>query len=1419
MGGRPAGGRGPRSAERFGSLVALTSDIYWEQDAQYRFTHFSGTRTEMVEALLRMSLGKRRWDHKYVNMSAADWHAHRALLQARLPFRDLELGRVGDDGKLMWTSTSGEPFFNSHGRFAGYRGLGKDITARKREQALTALEHSTTRALAEAETNAAGVQAVLRAICELQGWPVGRYFVVDEEARLLRFAAAWSTEAPLAKAYAAKSKAMVYRPGQGLSGDAWETGEPVWVADVSKDARASGSGHLAARKPNLRGGALVIPVKDRGRTIGMLSFASPESKEPDELLLRSLRTIGDQLGQFLQRKQSEFALAQSEAEFRQTFELAASGIAHVSLDGRFMRVNRRLCTILGYGPDELIGRSVKDISHRDDRDVTDAERGRLRRGDVESTSFEKRYMKRDGTTVWVNLTVALVRNAKGEPQHEISIMEDISERKEAEAKLRRFRAGLDAAADMVFLVEPGTARVLDFNDAVCRTLGYARDELLGQPAIKVRLDVPLAQLLNEYERIERAKQQSETAQIVYRHRDGSPIPVEATRRLLHTAEGPILVINSRDLRERRAAENALRESEARFRSLTKLSSDWYWEQDAELRFTQFEGGGGEGGYDPAAVVLGKPVWENPGLDEASADWDAHRAALERREPFRDFEYSYTDKHGNRYYISASGEPIFDDEGRFKGYRGTARDITRRRRHEDELRRFRAAMDMSVDAIFLTERSTMRFVDVNKAACNALGHPRARLLAMGPDEVFGAPREEIERAFDEVVRKGRGGIRSERMYKDASGDERWTELHRRALETGGSWIIVTVARDITDRKLAEERRARNLRRQERIARFGQEALAERDPAELVRSAVQTLLEALNSEAVGYFEPGPNGGEMVLRALVGTNSDGAHGGVFRFADDHPVSRVQQNGEPSFVTGSELDIGWARLFGSVALTPVRAQQGVRAVLCIGQRAQDGFGDEAVNFMRAIATILSTALQRIDSETRLTYLAQFDSLTGLPNRALLTDRFAQAIVQAGRRATALGVLFVDLDEFKVVNDTLGHAAGDELLQATAKRLQASIRPGDTVARIAGDEFALLLADLGNQDHAAIVAQKIIAALSEPFSLRGREVLVTASIGIATFPGDAKEAEALLAAADAAMYRAKQSGRNAYQFFTPDLNVRMRARAETTAELRRALERDEFELHYQPKIDLQQRAVCGVEALLRWRHPTRGLVPPADFIPLLEESGLIVPVGEWVLKTACIALNQRIAAGFAPHTVAVNLSARQFRQQDLAERIKAIVAACDVEPSLVDLEITESHLVQEPEHAIRVLRSLRDAGIGLAIDDFGTGYSSLAYLTRFPLSALKIDRSFVAKSLEDETSAAIVRAIIDLAHTLRFTVIAEGVETEAQAVFLRGLRCTQGQGYLFARPMPEADLRTFLRAQPADAGLRPAGASREISAIRRGLP
>jgi diguanylate cyclase (GGDEF)-like protein len=438
-------------------------------------------------------------------------------------------------------------------------------------------------------------------------------------------------------------------------------------------------------------------------------------------------------------------------------------------------------------------------------------------------------------------------------------------------------------------------------------------------------------------------------------------------------------------------------------------------------------------------------------------------------------------------------------------------------------------------------------------------------------------------------------------------------------------------------------------------------------------------------------------------------------------------------------------------------------------------------------IAAISRDIRARLAIEEKVAYMAQFDALTGLPNRNLFQDRLAQAMALAKRNEWPMAVLFIDLDRFKLVNDTLGHRAGDKLLKEAAERLRSCIRGSDTVGRLGGDEFAAILTELAIPSNAGLVAQKIIDVLRQPFDLDGKETYVSASIGITLYPADSDSAEALVMNADAAMYRAKEQGRNNYQYFTRDMNERALLRVGLEAALRRALERNEYRLVYQPKAQLASGKICGFEALLRW-DSDKGTVAPAEFIPVLEETGLIVPVGEWVLRTACQQIRDWQNAGLAVPPVSVNLSARQFEQKNLKDAVHRILRETGVDASLIEFEITESLLMHDPEAAARTLASLKESGVRLSMDDFGTGYSSLGYLKRFPIDKLKIDRTFVHDISTDPDGAALTRAIIHLAQNLRLTVVAEGVETEDQLAFLRANGCDEMQGYLFARPTdPEA--------------------------------
>jgi diguanylate cyclase (GGDEF)-like protein len=445
-------------------------------------------------------------------------------------------------------------------------------------------------------------------------------------------------------------------------------------------------------------------------------------------------------------------------------------------------------------------------------------------------------------------------------------------------------------------------------------------------------------------------------------------------------------------------------------------------------------------------------------------------------------------------------------------------------------------------------------------------------------------------------------------------------------------------------------------------------------------------------------------------------------------------------------------------------------------------------------------------ESETKLAhaarveYLAYHDGLTGLPNRSLFSKLLSQSISEARRYDRQLAVAFLDLDRFKQINDTLGHEAGDQLLQQVATRLVECVRESDTVARLGGDEFVVLLPDLGEGKYAATVAQKILAAAARPFTLIGQEFRVTASIGISTYPQDGLDEQTLTKNADIAMYQAKAEGKNNFQFYSEELNANSLERLTLESSLRHALERNEFRIHYQAKRDIATGRITGMEALLRWQHPDLGIVAPMQFIPVAEETGLILPIGKWVLKTACA---QNVAwqdQGLPPLSIAVNLTARQFCDEHLLQDVTTILTATGMNPHLLELEIAESLLTRDIENTLRILADIKALGIRIAIDDFGTGYSSLATLQRFPLDTIKIDRSFIRDIAADTENTGLADAVIAMGKSLSMTVVAQGVETRAQAEFLRDHACDELQGFYFKRPLPAEEFGQLLLDEATEA-------------------
>ena len=848
-----------QSEKRFDSLIEISTDVYWEQDENYRFTLLRGGLFKSgIDP--KTYLGTARWDRGAVPVGdGGTWDKHKAVLQERQAFTDFLFKRTDSNGDVRYISTSGQPVLDDKGRFRGYCGIAKDITKSRRAELLLRLEHTVARSLAEADSASGGLKAVIRAVCETEGWECGRYFRLDEKAGVLRFAEGWSMPGEAIERFIAGSRGLSYAPGAGLAGLAWQTAQPVWSADIAKDPRVA---QVKLARDTGMHGAFLFPVMSEGKVIGVFTFNSRQIRDPDERLLQAIRVIGSQIGQYVQRKQGE---------------------------------------------------------------------------------------------------------------------------------------------------------------------------------------------------------------------------------------------------------DVLRESEERFRSLTGLSSDMYWEQDEQLRFTSMSGTGSARVNVQSFPAIGKKRWEQNYINMTADQWAEHISALEAHKPFRDMELCRLDESGKKVWISISGEPVFDPSGAFTGYRGVGKDITERK-HDEE------------------------------------------------------------------------------------------------------------------------------------------------------------------------------------------------------------------------------------------------------------------------------------------RIQFLANHDALTSLPNRAMFSEVLNLAIENARRYKRNFAVLFIDLDRFKNINDTLGHEAGDKLLQEMGARLTQTVRASDVVARLGGDEFVVLVQEVSEAKQVAAVARKVLSTLVKPMVIQRQECRVTASIGICMFPSEAQDDQALMKNADIAMYRAKEDGKNNYKFYSEEMNIHSFERLAMETSLRRGLERNEFFLHYQAKLDLHTGQITGVEALVRWQHPEMGMVPPGQFIPLAEETGLIVPIGKWVLVTACAQNVAWQREGLPPLQMAVNLSARQFADEDLVKDIAATLESSGMKPELLELELTEDYVIQNAERAGKVLAEIKKMGVRLAIDDFGVGYSSLTHLKRFPIDTLKVDRSFIRDLPQNAEDKALTEAIIAMGKSLNLTIVAEGVETQEQQTFLRDRACDEMQGFFFSKPIPSGEFAELLR-------------------------
>ncbi|WP_341676339.1 PAS domain S-box protein [Niveibacterium sp. SC-1] len=913
----------------------------------------------------------------------------------------------------------------------------------------------------------------------------------------------------------------------------------------------------------------------------------------------------------------------------------------------------------------------------------------------------------------------------------------------------------------------------DVRTGVCNYASPQAEQLLGFPASswlqpgfweevlhpddrKFATEFLQAQLAQGYEH-----------ELEYRmvHAEGHTVFVRDMRALYRDGEGKVERVRSLliDLTVHKTTEAALEDSEARFRSSFEQAAVGMSMCSLSGRYLRVNRRYAEvSGYSEAELL----EMDFRALTHAN---DRERNDLALRSLLEDagetiaLEKRLLRADGGMVWVNLTVSVVRSLRREPTQFMEVIEDITQRKRAESVLResesRLRTIVGSLEEGIVMRDLSG-EVIDCNEAAARIFGVSMSTLRRMRLDsadfEYFNADGSR-RRAETLPPLRALGSGRAHRdttALRRPDGQVRWLSIKSEPLQRdsdGSIYAVVTTATDITERRQSEE----ELRLAATVFENSVEAILVADKDRRVLRVNRAFTEVTGLRA-----------DEVLGQSTAILGSGRHDSEFyasiwqAIADNGfwqgEVWNTRKNGKPF--------PEW------LSISAVRDAQG-----------------DTTHYV----AVFSDITERKANEARIAYLAHHDPLTGLPNRTLLQDRLQIALIRANRERSMVGLLFLDLDRFKTINDSLGHHAGDRLLQSIAERLRKCVRESDTVCRQGGDEFIIVLQDLVDPESPARVAEKILARITEPFEIDGHMIGTSFSIGIAIYPNDGHDADALMKNADTAMYHAKEGGRNTYRFFTEAMTANALERLQLENGLRQALERNELMLHYQPQVSLTDGSVVGAEALIRWHNPQLGFVPPGRFIPIAEESGLIMPIGEWVIREACRQARQWADEGLPPITMAVNLSALQFRRGDIVATVRKALAETGHDPQLLELELTESLLMENAEEVMSAIKRLKSLGIRLSIDDFGTGYSSLAYLKRLEVDRLKIDQSFVRDVPGDLDDAAIVRAVVQLGSSLKLEVIAEGAETAAQVAFLSAEGCREAQGYYYCPPVsPDAFAR-----------------------------
>ncbi len=798
-----------------------------------------------------------------------------------------------------------------------------------------------------------------------------------------------------------------------------------------------------------------------------------------------------------------------------------------------------------------------------------------------------------------------------------------------------------------------------------------------------------------------------------------------------------------DITQRHLVEDEIVSSQRELATILDNMQDTYYRTDINGRVTRVSPSVTKLlGYEPEEV-LGMRLAELY-VDPDGRDKFLH--SLQQGEgKVQNYEAALRRKDRGVVWVSTNAQYYSDDSGNVLGVEGISRDITALRRAEDARIRLGRLLENSINEVYVFDMDSLRFSQVSHGAQQNLGYSQEELHELTPIDIKPEfTRSDFERLLTPLSR-GQAQVIFETRHRRRDGTTYPVEVRVQLLAEETPPVYLAVIQDISERKAAQAQ-------MDKLSR----ALDQSADCVLItdREGIAEYVNPAFEAVTGY------GRTEILGRKSNIIKSGKHDRAF------------------------YEDLWSTILSGRVFRDVLINKRKDGTLYYEEKTITPLKDEHGEITHFISTGKDIT-ERMQTQERLQYLAHHDVLTHLPNRALFADRLEHALSRTRKSDRIVAVLFLDLDRFKIINDTLGHEIGDTALRSLSERLLSCVRESDTVARLGGDEFAVIMEDMRTTADVAPVARKILDMLSQPFHVEDRELYITGSIGISMYPSDGRDAATLLKHADIAMYRAKDLGRNTYQFYSADMGARAFERLTLETSLRHALERDEFALFYQPQVDVRDGRIIGFEALLRWQHPDLGLVPPADFVALLEETGLIMPVGEWVLRQACAQGAAWHRQGAADLRVAVNLSSRQFSDGELTRTVVDIAAEAGFDLTCLELEITESILMQHSATTMGALRELDRMGVRLSVDDFGTGYSSLSYLKRFPIDTLKVDRTFIRDIGTDSDDEAIVTAIVAMAKGLRLEVIAEGVESAEQLAFLRQCGCQLVQGFLFSEPRP----------------------------------